>query len=200
MPPRTLALGLLFLVLTSFHGLPSESGLVTAHALVGTPLAATHSVSPRPASYGFLSHTTPVELIIPRIGVDARVEARGLDSKRNLDTPRDFHDVAWYNRGPAPGERGNALINGHVNWWTGAAVFTHLSALRSGDEIFVVREDDSTATFRVTGRTIVAAGARIPSLFASSPTATLTLITCTGVWDTARGSDTQRLLVSAVLE
>ena len=200
MPPRTLALGLLFLVLTSFHGLPSESGLVTAHALVGTPLAATHSVSPRPASYGFLSHTTPVELIIPRIGVDARVEARGLDSKRNLDTPRDFHDVAWYNRGPAPGERGNALINGHVNWWTGAAVFTHLSALRSGDEIFVVREDDSTATFRVTGRTTVAAGARLPSLFASSPNATLTLITCTGVWDTARGSDTQRLLVRAVLE
>src|SRR3979411_586291 len=91
MPPRTLALGLLFLVLTSFHGLPSESGLVTAHALVGTPLAATHSVSPRPASYGFLSHTTPVELIIPRIGVDARVEAPGLASQRNLHHPPDIH-------------------------------------------------------------------------------------------------------------
>jgi LPXTG-site transpeptidase (sortase) family protein len=199
MPPRTLALGLLFLLLTSFHGLPSESGLVTAHALVGPPLAATHSVS-RPPAYGFLSHTTPVELIIPRIGVDARVEARGLDSKRNLDVPRDFHDVAWYNRGPAPGEPGNALINGHVNWWTGAAVFTHLSALKGGDEILVVREDDSTAKFRVTGRSIVAAGARLPSLFAPSGNATLTLITCTGLWDTARGSDTQRLLVSAVLE
>jgi LPXTG-site transpeptidase (sortase) family protein len=200
MPPRTLALGLLFLLFTSFHGLPSEGGLVTAHALVGPPLAATHSVSPRPTAYGFLSHTTPVELVIPRIGVDARVEARGLDTKRNLDTPRDFHDVAWYNRGPAPGEPGNALINGHVNWWTGAAVFTHLSALRSGDEILVVREDDSIATFRVTGRTVVAAGVRLPSLFAPSPNATLTLITCTGLWDTARGSDTQRLLVSAVLE
>ena len=53
---------------------------------------------------------------------------------------------------------------------------------------------------QLTGRTIVAAGARVPSLFAPSTVPTLTLITCTGVWDKARGTDTQRLLVSAALE
>ena len=54
-------------------------------------------------------------MLAPQSAPEFAIEARGLDSKRNLDTPRDFHDVAWYNRGPAPGERGNALINGHVN-------------------------------------------------------------------------------------
>jgi len=37
-------------------------------------------------------------------------------------------------------------------------------------------------------------------LFASSPVATLTLITCTGVWNPLIESDTRRLLVSAVLD
>ena len=141
-----------------------------------------------------------MELLIPRISVDAPIESLGLDGKRNLDTPRDVHDVAWYNLGPAPGRPGNALMNGHVNWWTGSAVFAHLSQLRPGDEVFVVRGDGSQVTFRVTGRVIVGAGTRIPSLFAPSQVATLTLITCTGVWDSGRGTDTQRLLVSAVLE
>ena len=143
---------------------------------------------------------TPSRLVIPRIGVDAAIEARGLDSQRNLATPSDSMDVAWFKQGPQPGMAGNAIINGHVNWWTGAAVFGHLSQLRPGDEVIVVREDGSQLAFKVTGRTIVAAGARVSSLFAPSTVPTLTLITCTGVWDKARGTDTQRLLVSAALE
>jgi sortase A len=198
MPRRTLGLALLFLLLTSFHGLPSEAGFARAYELAGAPVAPAPSIK-APAT-SFLSHWTPVQLLIPRISVDASVEARGLDTSRNLDTPRDYRDVAWYNAGPAPGRPGNAIINGHVNWWTGAAVFGHLSQLRPGDEVIVVREDGSQLAFKVTGRTIVAAGARVPSLFASSTVPTLTLITCTGVWDKARGTDTQRLLVSAALE
>jgi LPXTG-site transpeptidase (sortase) family protein len=141
----------------------------------------------------------PVRLVISKIGVDASIEARGLDAGRNMLTPKDYHDVAWYNLGPAPGEPGNALLNGHVDWWTGSAVFTRLSELRAGDKLTVVREDGTQLTFKVTGRRIVTAGARVASLFAPSKTASLTLITCTGAWDPAILSDTHRLLVSAVL-
>src|SRR5712692_9473647 len=70
--------------------------------------------------------TSPTRLLIPKIGVDAKIEARGLDSNRNMETPNDSHDVAWYDLGPRPGEPGNALINGHVTWWTGSAVFARL--------------------------------------------------------------------------
>src|SRR3984893_14119715 len=199
MPRRILALALFYVLLTSFNGQPSESGMATADALAGPPVAGAPPVNP-PSTSGLASHWTPSELIIPRISVDAAVEGRGLDPNRNLDTPQNFRDVRWYTLGPAPGRPGNALMNGHVNWWTGSAVFTRLSELRRGDEVIVVREDGSQAVFRVTARTVVAAGPRIPSLFAASQVATLTLITCAGVWDRARQTDTQRLLVSAVLE
>jgi LPXTG-site transpeptidase (sortase) family protein len=141
----------------------------------------------------------PSRLLIDRISVDAKIEGRGLDAGRNLAAPDDYRDVAWYNLGPAPGQAGNAIINGHVNWWTGSAVFTRLESLRPGDEVVIVRADDKRLTFKVTSSTIVVAGARVASLFAPSTEATLTLITCTGAWDKSKQSDTHRLLVSAVL-
>ena len=143
---------------------------------------------------------TPARLLIPQINVDAAVEARGLDANRNMDIPKNFRDVAWYRLGPAPGQPGNALINGHVNWWTGDAVFTRLAQVRIGDEIAVVRADGATVRFKVASKRVVDANARIASLFEPSSVATLTLITCTGVWNPLTQSNTQRLLVSAVLE
>jgi LPXTG-site transpeptidase (sortase) family protein len=143
--------------------------------------------------------STPVRLIIGAIGVDARIEARGLDSGRNLATPNDFRDVAWYSAGPRPGQPGNAVINGHVNWWTGDAVFTHLSRVRAGDVVKVVRADGITMTFQVTSKHTVDADARIASLFAPSTDSTITLITCSGVWNPLTQSDTRRLLVYARL-
>src|SRR4029077_18403095 len=98
-----------------------------------------------------------------------------------------------------PGQPGNALINGHVDWWTGSAVFTRLSELRTGDTVVVVRGDGRRLSFKVTALSVVAANARLASLFAPSPRATLTLITCFGIWDPLTLSDTHRLLVSAVL-
>jgi len=152
-----------------------------------------------PAAQIHIVDPTPVRLLIPAINVDATIEARGLDSKRSLDTPRNFHDVAWYKLGPKPGDPGNAVMNGHVNWWTGDAVFTHLSRLRAGDEIRVVRADGGVVVFKVTGKQTVDANARVASLFTPSTQATLTLITCTGIWNALTQSDTQRLLVSATL-
>lgn len=152
-----------------------------------------------PAGQIHIVDPTPVRLVIPAINLDAKIEARGLDSKRSLDTPKDFHDVAWYKLGPRPGDPGNAVMNGHVNWWTGDAVFTHLSRLRAGDEVRVLRADGGVVVFKVTGKSTVDAHARVASLFAPSPQATLTLITCTGIWNALTQSDTQRLLVSAAL-
>jgi len=142
---------------------------------------------------------SPSRLLIPGIEVDAAIEARGLDSSRNLATPIDFHDVAWFNQGPLPGQPGNALLNGHVDWWTGSAVFARLAELRPGDAVVVVRADGTRASFKVTGRRILAATARDATLFAPADAAKLTLITCSGWWDPLLGGTTERLLVSAAL-
>lgn len=158
---------------------------------VGLPAA-----SPAPMS---LVDPTPVRLVIASIGVDAAIERRGLDPNRNLATPADYRDVAWYDRGPRPGESGDAILNGHVDWWTGDAVFTHLGRLHAGDPITVVRADGTSVGFKVSSLRTVDANARLGSLFTTSGPATLTLITCTGVWNPATQSDTQRLLVTAQL-
>jgi LPXTG-site transpeptidase (sortase) family protein len=147
-----------------------------------------------------LPDASPLRLVIPRISIDASVEARGLDAQRNLATPADFNNVAWFNQGPPPGQPGNAVINGHVNWWTGSAVFTRLGELRPGDRVTVIRRDGNPVNFRVSSLRMLAATARDASLFAAAQASTLTLITCSGPWDMALGSDTQRLLVSATLE
>jgi LPXTG-site transpeptidase (sortase) family protein len=152
-----------------------------------------------PGSNGVAAKLAPTRLVIPSIRLDAKVEARGLDSNRNLATARDFNDVAWYSLGPQPGEPGNAIINGHVDWWTGDAVFTHLARVRVGDRVEVVRNDGVAMWFKITGKRTVGADDRVASLFAPSPDATLTLITCAGVWNPFTQSDTQRLLVSAIL-
>lgn len=143
--------------------------------------------------------TTPSRLVIASIGLDAAIEPRGLDSKRNLDTAASPNDVAWYDLGPAPGQPGNAIINGHVDWWTGDAVFTRLGRVRPGDVVQVVRADGRVMTFRITLLQRVGASARIPSLFTTSGPATLTLITCAGVWNPLALTNTDRLLVSATL-
>ena len=153
----------------------------------------------RPSGAPMPANPTPMRLLIPSIGVNARIESRGLDSNRSMQTPNDFRDVAWYKMGPLPGTPGNALMNGHVDWWTGSAVFTRLSELQPGDRVVVVQRDGTRLSFKVTGRQVVSWNARVASLFAPSPVAKLTLITCTGFWDPLILSDTHRLLVSAVL-
>jgi LPXTG-site transpeptidase (sortase) family protein len=163
------------------------------------PLQARAAAAPDVPVAGLKLDSTPVRLVIPAIGVDAKIEARGLDAQRNLDTPGDFRDVAWYRLGPRPGQPGNAILNGHVNWWTGSAVFTHLSRLRAGDVVRIVRADGSSVTFRVASRQVVGADARVESLFAPSRASTVTLITCSGAWNPLTRTDTQRLLVSATL-
>jgi sortase A len=167
---------------------PLEQATPMQQSAVKLPAGPINIVDPRPA-----------RLVIPSIGVNARIEARGLDSDRNLASPNDYREVAWYKTGPKPGDPGNALINGHVNWWTGDAVFTHLASLRAGDEVRVVRADGRVVVFKVTSSRTVGANARIASLFDPRKDSTLTLITCSGVWNPLTRSDTQRLLVSAVL-
>ena len=178
---------------------------ITALAPTGTdiaaPVVAPSSVTSDTAvsQAGLVANLRPVRLVIPSIQLDATIEARGLDAGRNLDTASDFEHVAWYDRGPAPGQPGNALINGHVNWWTGDAAFTRLKQVRIGDRVQVVRADGTSVLFTVSARQTVPANARVASLFAPSRSASLTLITCAGVWNPLAMSDTQRLLVSASL-
>jgi len=80
-------------------------------AYVTVPQAA-----PAPAA---APHSAPVRLVIPRLGVDAAVERVATDVRGAMDVPRDYRDAAWYAPGVAPGDGGDAVIDGHLDWVVG---------------------------------------------------------------------------------
>jgi sortase (surface protein transpeptidase) len=130
----------------------------------------------------------PVRIRIPAIGVDAGVEPLEVDENGMLPAPATNEGTGWWRDGPEPGERGPAVIAGHVDSFQGPAVFFRLTEIGSGDEIFIDRRDGSTAVF---------AAARIEqhgkesfptqAVYGDVPDPQLRLITCGGEFDdTAR--------------
>jgi sortase (surface protein transpeptidase) len=130
----------------------------------------------------------PVRIEIPAIGVRAPLVPLGLDAGGALEVPARFGDAGWWAGGPRPGERGPAVIAGHVDSRTGPAVFFRLSQLRAGDPISVVRRDGSRVRF-VVRRSERYPKARFPTahVYGATRRATLRVITCSGAFDRASG-------------
>lgn len=142
----------------------------------------------------------PGRLIITKISVDAPVVAVGTDSNGNMAVTNHSWDTGWYDRGPSPGDAGDAVITGHLDWYdTSQAVFFNLHRLAPGDEITVQRLDGVTHRFRVTSVQTVPYNAHPAGLFATSGPPRLSLITCGGTWDRKLGQYTSRVVVDSEL-
>lgn len=95
------------------------------------------------------NRSTPTSLSIPRIDVSTELTKLSMDENGVLDAP-DTGDVAgWYRSSATPGQRGSAVIAGHVDWSDGPAVFYELGKLEPEDTVKVKRADGRVATFRV---------------------------------------------------
>jgi len=142
----------------------------------------------------------PVLLSIPAIGVRAPVIRLGLDRDRSLKVPKDFGETGWWAGGPRPGERGPAVIAGHVDSYTGPAVFFGLRDLHPGDSIIVLRRDGTRARFAVQ-RSQEYPKDRFPTARVYGRTArpTLRLITCGGEFDRSSGHYLDNTVVYASL-
>lgn len=141
----------------------------------------------------------PVRLFIPKINVNAVVEYVGLTPDGNMDVPKERSHVAWFNLGPAPGEYGNAVMDGHYGINNRqASVFDDLHKLRKGDVISVENDKGMTVSFVVRESRRYDPNADASSVFASSDGKShLNLITCEGDWDTSTRQYSQRLVVFA---
>ncbi|WP_235830793.1 class F sortase [Arthrobacter cheniae] len=87
---------------------------------------------------------------IPSIGAQSELLSTGLRDNRSLEVPPDGPGApaSWYDQSPTPGERGPAVLLGHVNATDGGpGIFADLRDLTTGDTIEVLRDDGSTATF-----------------------------------------------------
>jgi sortase (surface protein transpeptidase) len=128
----------------------------------------------------------PIRLSIPAIGVSAPIVPLGLNDDGTAETPESTTEAGWFAPGPEPGEKGAAVVIGHVDSYRGPGVFYHLRALRPGDRITVVLGDRRRARFVVTGST-EAPKTRFPTqvVFRRTQRPTLRLVTCGGRFDRA---------------
>lgn len=150
-----------------------------------------------------LSAAEPVRIDIASIGLHAEVIGRGLRDGTVDPPPYDTPDVAgWYRDGPAPGSPGAALIVGHVDTTTGAAVFYHLGTVRGGAPIDVTRTDGTVARFSVEAVETVPKDRFDPTrVYGADPAnrPDLRLITCGGTFDPASRTYSANVVVYATL-
>jgi hypothetical protein len=150
-----------------------------------------------------LGRSDPVRIDIPDIGVHAGVVPVGLGPGNSIGVPPLSQPdlTGWYRYGRTPGEKGPAVVLGHVDSHaSGRAVFYELGRLHSGQEIDVVRHDHTVAKFKVD-----AVGEFSTSRFPSGPVfgqvdyPGLRLVTCGGQFDSAAGHYLDNVVVFASL-
>ena len=160
-------------------------------AVVDRPTAGTTVMSPAalpgPQALTASRHARPVSIVIPSIGVRSALVPLAVDAHAVLQPPDDFRRVGWYAAGPVPGDRGPAVVAGHLDSFSGAAVFARLGQLRPGALVLVSRSDGQTVRFAVTGTATVSKDAfPTAAVYGPTPVPTLRLITCGGRYDHAR--------------
>jgi sortase (surface protein transpeptidase) len=140
----------------------------------------------------------PVQVVIPEIGVAAPVVALALEPSGALAAPASADDAGWWSAGPEPGERGAAVIAGHVDSRRATAVFHRLRELGPGDVVEVVRADGSRVDF-VVDHLEQHPKAAFPTgaVYGATAGSTLRLITCGGVFDRSTGHYVDNVIVFA---
>ncbi|MFJ9942143.1 class F sortase [Streptomyces erythrochromogenes] len=156
-----------------------------------------------PADMELLEHSSVQRIRIPTINVDAPVMTVGLDAEGWIDAPppQDRNLAGWYLNGISPGQRGSAVIVGHVDNAQGPAVFYGLGSVKPGNHIEVERYDGRTAVFEVYGVEVFSKeafpGARV---YGDTGHAELRVITCGGGYSKARGYDGNVVVFARMVE
>lgn len=168
-----------------------SSAAIGASADVGRA----HRPTSRPAATPALD-PSPVRLEIPAIDLATTLVRLGLMSDRTVEVPSNPDQAGWFHRGTVPGQRGSAVILGHVDSPRGPAVFARLQELQPGDPVTVAGEDGSTDRF-IVQKTVLYANADFPArlVYAAQGGRRLNLVTCGGAYDSTRGGYQSNLVV-----
>jgi LPXTG-site transpeptidase (sortase) family protein len=139
-----------------------------------------------------LPYAEPDRVRIPAIRVDAPVMPVGLDADGwvGAPPPEDPNLAGWFTGAVSPGEKGTAVVVGHVDNQQGPAVFYGLGALKKGSQVEIARKDGKMAVFEIYGIEVFAKndfpGDRV---YGSKGTPELRVITCGGGFSKQNGYD-----------
>jgi len=140
----------------------------------------------------------PVRLRVPAAQVDTALQRLARNADGTIAVPASTTVAGWYAEGPRPGQRGPAVIVGHVDSVSGPGVFVNLSRLPVGAAIYVDDAEGNTVTFRVTALSHVPK-TEFPTDVVYLPTLepSLRLVTCGGTFDFTAHSYRDNVIVYA---
>ncbi|MEU9984729.1 class F sortase [Streptomyces sp. NPDC050856] len=149
-----------------------------------------------------MPRSAPTRLRIPEIGVDAPFVDLSIGPSGRLEAPPsdDVNLVGWFAGGVSPGQRGTAVVAGHLDTKTSPAVFARLSTVEPGNRVHISRRDGTTATFVVdTIENFPQDDFPDARVYADTADPQLRLITCGGSYDHEKKLYTENTVVFAHL-
>lgn len=180
------------------------AGLAAAVSGLGCGLLAAgpaaFAADPRGTYHGHHPHPVRWTIAIPAIGVVAPVIELGGQRSGRITVPgfAQVWDVGWYRYGAVPGSPGNAVLLGHVDTYSGPAIFSNLYRLLPGELIEVNLGGGVVRRFTVHWVHEMPKSA-FPAGMVFGPTRDrhLWLITCGGAFDYRTRSYLSNILVYA---
>jgi LPXTG-site transpeptidase (sortase) family protein len=114
-----------------------------------------------------------------------------------MGVPQHSEDVGWYKLGYKLGEKGNAVIAGHLDTVTGApAVFWNLRQLTPGDTVTISDENKKKLIYHVTDvESYPYNNFPLKEVFGPTSASRLNLITCGGSWNASAHIYSDRVVV-----
>jgi len=181
---------------------------VIAAALLTAPVPPAADAAGDPLSSGrggaeARIRSTPTRIRAAAIRLDAPLLPVGVATDGTVQVPPLSRPMlaGWYRNGPSPGERGSAVLVGHVDTVrAGPAVFYNLGRLRPGATVDIVRRDGSVATFRVDAvRSYPKKAFPSALVYGPTPRPSLRLVTCGGRYDRKHRNYLDNVVVFASL-
>lgn len=170
----------------------SPSPTVTITPSVSATSAPTPSPTPYVKPIPTRIYFTEAEVMADIVPVGIIEEGEG---QGQMDTVDDPDLAAWYEPGPAPGEEGNAILNGHKSWQGKIGRFSVLWDMEIGDEIAIAFEDGSVQYFYAVSVDFYPYDNVPNEVMDLSGESRVTLITCYGDFDHAAGTSSERCVV-----
>ncbi|MCO1581068.1 class F sortase [Crossiella sp. SN42] len=160
------------------------------------------TTSAAPAEVAALGRSTPTKVRVPKIGAESSLVPLGLNKDQTIQVPPVSQPMqaGWYDGAPTPGEKGPAIVLGHVDGAGKPGIFYQLREVAVGDEVLVDRADGKTVRF-VVHETQQVAKKEFPTdrVYGDTERPELRLITCGGVFDKGARSYQDNIIVYATM-
>jgi sortase (surface protein transpeptidase) len=161
-----------------------------------TPLVSVFKENVKPV------YESPKKITISSQNIEAEIIEVNAAADGSLGTPKDWFKTGWFTDSARLAEPGNLIIDGHYDTNTGApAAFWRLKNVKVDDIVTLFDEYGRAYHYKVSEVFYLNINdpARLQIFEDKHDSASITLVTCGGIWLPGHGTYSQRLIVKGKL-